>query len=412
MRTRAALVAATMDLARAATAATATAGDPRHAAADLPKRAALPLPDSEAAWRQIIAIASAHLILPALHQAIIAGADDSTISRPQNRDALDFLSEIHAANGARNGRLRASLIATAAALNKAGIIPLVLKGGAFLLDPVATRTGGAPQNPASMRPAPWRFMSDLDLLLPEHRLAEAVRVVNEAGFTAPGDSYDPQGDAHYPPLVSPCGEIVIELHSRIFTDKSAKPCPDTLIGNAKLISLAGAKLHQPSPIERIAHLIGHAQLHNGFYRKKRILLRDLVDLSMLLRNHQQAISWPDILQNFTTTAEREAACAFIAAWQLWQQQGASHHDRQPYDRDAAKISRESSQWAVQALARLSWPQWRRGAAAMANRLAWDLKSLGSQPEHRRRALATLRNPAKLRLNLARRYAKLRQMLWA
>jgi hypothetical protein len=79
-------------------------------------------------WRRVIAFASAPMVLPALASRL----DRAAVTPPP--DVYRFLCDMEAANRSRNERLRAALAEIGGALSGRGVRPLVLKGGAFLVE--------------------------------------------------------------------------------------------------------------------------------------------------------------------------------------------------------------------------------------------------------------------------------------
>jgi hypothetical protein len=106
------------------------------------------------------------MVLPALASRL----DRAAVTPPS--DVRGFLCDMEAANRTRNEGLRAALAGIGEALSGLGQRPLVLKGGAFLVE---AKDGEA---------APWRFMSDLDILVAGRDCETAVARIERLGFAS------------------------------------------------------------------------------------------------------------------------------------------------------------------------------------------------------------------------------------
>ena len=356
------------------------AGSPAHGRGNT----AWPEADDARGWQRIVATASAHLILPALREDLSAAC--SLTGR--QHDAAAFVEQIHEANRRRNQALRAALTAAAHALNAAGIEPMVVKGGAFLA--------------VDGQAAPWRFMADLDLLIEEARFEEAARTLSAMGYRTARQDGTGASDNHDLPLMHEDSGIVIELHRRLYRNAGPGPSPARLFANGVTKRVDGAHIVVPSPAHRIAHLIGHAQLHNRFYAHKRILLRDFLDLSALLRDHLDAIDWSTVMASFDTPREQAAARAFLAVG----------GEVLAMEAGGVRPGGDDRKWALAALRRLRWSRTRLAMTGMAGRLAQDGHRLAASRTERQRAVNILKNPDAFRATMAKRYAKFRQFIWS
>ncbi|MBW2499650.1 MAG: nucleotidyltransferase family protein, partial [Deltaproteobacteria bacterium] len=66
-------------------------------------------------------------------------------------------------------------------------------------------------------PAPhYRFLGDLDLLVPEEALRETQRVLETLGYVASRSAFDGESDHHLPALRHPRTGVVVELHRGLF----------------------------------------------------------------------------------------------------------------------------------------------------------------------------------------------------
>jgi hypothetical protein len=248
------------------------------------------------AWEDLVALASAHVVLPQLHAGVIALDRAELVPA----DVAAFLASMHAANIERNRRLSTELSRVARAFNAIGITPLAMKGGAMLASAPATCS-------------PARLMGDLDVLVPRDRIETCAQILVDAGYRRAYETYDDRNH-HYPPLWSPCGRIAIELHTRVLQGRH-NPLPlDVVLAEARRVEREGAHLLVPSDRHRIVHVLAHTGLNHHAFRRRRIILRDLVDLSTLSAQCDGGVDWRDVIAHFELPSHRTAARALLAAW--------------------------------------------------------------------------------------------------
>ena len=215
-------------------------------------------PDSNTDWEAVFALANRTLVTAAVSVAL-----RHTQDLPD--DVKSFLHEIEARSRQRNDMLRAQLEEVLVLLNGIGIRPVLLKGTAFL---------ASEDDEASCR-----ILSDIDLLLPEDRMDQAVASLREAGFSYQGEkpnawNVHALGREQDPGLV--------DLHTRL---KVARPLLDhsRLASNARDSLIGHGHALIPSPEDQALVFILHDQVQEYDYAKGAIDLRHLVDLAMLDR---------------------------------------------------------------------------------------------------------------------------------
>ncbi|MBU1212430.1 MAG: nucleotidyltransferase family protein [Alphaproteobacteria bacterium] len=335
-------------------------------------------------WHRLVAFASAHFVL----QAIAAPLNRSASAVALPGDVQDFLAAFHEANVERNVRLLHALYDIANALNAKGVVPCALKGAAILLT----------ADDAS--PASWRFMSDLDLLVPQEDLATCVETMYRLGFVTADDTYDPLTEAHFPPLISPCRTFSVELHTRLFGLDDFGLCEKSLMAGATLRTHRGAELLVPTLSHRIAHLLIHAQLHNCNHAIERIVLKDVLDLIMLQGRSSMPFDGSQVVSRFRDPAHREAVMALLEAWRKIT--GAPR---------VTPASPTAEAWAARAIARLYWPRWRTLVSVPGDVLRMESHRARTEMGHVRRRLKLLTDPARVRDVTSRWAVKQRQRLW-
>ncbi len=322
-----------------------------------------------ALWNEIVALASAQAVLPALAGALrrlpggLAAAGDAGV----------FLAEMEDANGRRNARLKDRLLQIGAALDGAAIPAVALKGAAFLLNPDA---------------AAWRFLHDLDILVPANLVEPAVKILAAMDYADPGLPWRPADLHHYPALIHADGETVVEIHGRL------SPQPDFPLLSAERV-FKGAQsapgdtaLKVPHREDRLVHLVAHAQCFSLRYRRRIFLLRDACDLMELAAGpgDAQRLDWEEIRSRFAAAGLEPELTGFLAAAERVMAPQLT----------APAWAQDGRPWAKAALAGLSG-RWRVRLRYAGERLAYFGKELALNPHRRRRAWATLRD-AKLRRN--------------
>jgi hypothetical protein len=333
-------------------------------------------------WHRLVSFTTSHCILQALARPL---ATVRAAGVPVPEDLLAFAEDFEAANIARNTFLLTETAAIIDTLNKGGLIPVVLKGVAFLVDDPAARA--------------WRFMRDVDLLVPASDLGAAVERLERLGFARATDDYDPEHEAHFPPLVSPCRTYSVELHTRLFGRGAHGIDVERLAARARPMSLGAATIAMPHLDDRIAHLLAHAQLHNRGHVARRLVLKDVLDLAMLPEGAVRAFATHRD-DYFTTVVERGATSALIDASRRCLGQPACHAASAP------------PAWARAAIERLRWPRWRHLAALPGDVLRLEALRWRDEAGHRDHRLRQLRSSARLGDAARTALFKHRQRLWS
>ncbi|MFM1813385.1 MAG: hypothetical protein RLZ98_80 [Pseudomonadota bacterium] len=337
----------------------------------------------EVDWNRVIAFASAHLVLPAL----AAPLNRISHNTPLPGDLVGFMSGIAAANATRNRSLGEALRNIAETLNAIGTTPVALKGAAFLAD----GNGSGAQT---------RFMSDIDLLIPEARLHDCVRAFASLGYKPVSLDYDSSRVAHYPPLASPCGTFTVELHTRIFAFADYGLPASEVAANATASEIPGLAI--PSSTHRMVHVLAHAQLHNRYAPIRRIVLKDILDIERLLAGRQGPdYPWSEVVACFTNPAERQHALSLAAAWQL-----AMHGEEADWFR-ASEIA-----WARHALYRLRRHPEVSRRSAMLDAARVEIYRFRTEEGHLRHRLRQLVDPRGLASAAGSFHYRMQQRLWS
>ncbi len=234
--------------------------DPRH------------LPD-------LVAKASSHLVLPMLSPPV-NGHDSNPPSEATAApkaiwpaELPEFLAGIRRANDERNRKIVGQIAEAGAILDRIGIPVVALKGAAELLHPNFPERG-------------MRFLSDIDLLVPADKAADAQAALIAQGYQTPFADIAVVPGHHLPVLVWPGGHNAvhrpanIELHRRAMASTADGLIDaDDLIAGARPV--AGHTVRCPDLATRMIHLIAHAQIEDGHFRSRRIRLREIAEFAAL-----------------------------------------------------------------------------------------------------------------------------------
>jgi hypothetical protein len=342
-----------------------------------------------ATWQRLVAVSSAHLVLQALAPALPTRASDTALPD----DLPGFLATFRTANAERNRALMLALRSICAELNEAGVTPVVLKGAAFLLSD-------------RQAAAPWRFMRDLDLLVPAERLDDCVARLEHLGFSPGTRDYDPATEAHYPPLMSPCGLYSIELHTRLFA-RGEYGLPASLVVSRAAPARArdlNCEVLIPSSEDRLLHALVHAQLHNRNYSTRRIVLKDVLDLSMIAGAGLAPADWIAISDRLSAPGDRIAILSLVEAWYRLMQPNVIEDNPSIFPRTARS-------WASTAIARLHWSALRSMLQTPLDLVCLEARRYWTEPGHVARRARLLVNPRQFAATAATWSFKQRQRLW-
>lgn len=231
-------------------------------------------------WEELAHQANRFGLAPALYCAL--RAHDLVWLAPDQLRA--YLEEMYRFNTSRNAALLEQLSDLVLALNRAGVTPMLLKGGAALA------TGLYP-DPAC------RFMWDLDVLVPERQFERSMAALLDNGYMVPGQHCAPypedawQRCHHGPPLVCANGVATVELHRRLLNPKWRLLSPETVWAAAVPCAglPSGAKALVLAPEHELLHCFAHSQLHHEHHRYSRIDVRHLYQFAQVRHRHNGAI---------------------------------------------------------------------------------------------------------------------------
>ncbi|MDX8445276.1 nucleotidyltransferase family protein [Mesorhizobium captivum] len=234
-------------------------------------------PADTADWREVISLANRTLVTPDLFSSLLRAGQISRLPR----DVRKYLRFVHASNRERNLRLRAQLREAVAALNRRGIVPLLLKGAVPLF---LSPTGRVPS----------RMTSDLDLAVEPAEETIARACLEELGYVeiAGARGMLRQQDAG-----------MLEL----------RPSRGNGFEPPKLVRRNGLRVNIPSVRSRALHWIVHDLLKEGDYWRGRIDLRHLHDLARLAESED--LDWTALQASMADRGARNALDTQLLALQ-------------------------------------------------------------------------------------------------
>ncbi|HVI30570.1 nucleotidyltransferase family protein [Phenylobacterium sp.] len=238
-------------------------------------------------WRAVLGMANEALVTPQLHVALRgAGALDRLPP-----DLRAFTEEVFVRNRERNRRLFSQLHHAVAALNAAGIAPVLLKGAALWA------SLGRPQHFD-------RMLRDLDLLVEPAEQVLAVEALAAAGFRVLARYDEPW--RHVAAELGRADDVgVIDLHRR-------PPGPLRMAGFPQARRPAewdGVFALAPEPAAQVVMLAIHDQLHEGGYWRGDLPLRHLFDIAALAPH----VDWVSVEQLAGARLTLRAVAVQVAA---------------------------------------------------------------------------------------------------
>jgi hypothetical protein len=249
-------------------------------------------------WEPLVQAANKHLLCPALYGALKHKNLLSSIPA----DLREYLQTLHDYNGERNRRLLDHAEETTLCLNELGVEPVLLKGTANLLSGLYLDQG-------------MRFISDIDMLVPEDRMHDCIHKLREAGYAY---LYSPESDSwkdhhHCPPLLKTNRYFGIELHRKLIPRRHQILLDaDRVLSDSTSLTIGTGRARIPSLSHRIIHNTAHAQLTDRNYCFGEIQLRQLYDLVLLADNMREE-DWQNIQSLFRRFGYSRALAGYFLA---------------------------------------------------------------------------------------------------
>lgn len=227
-------------------------------------------------WKWVVWLANQYLVSPALYGAL----RDKGLLDALPDDLCRYLTKLHQLNSARNQRLKDQTCEAIGALNGVGIEPLLLKGAAHLFTDTF-------QDPGA------RVMTDLDLLVPEGKFANALATLRRLSYRSDAPAYQHYGRFHHaPPLFRPGDYGTLELHRHPLPAHLAQLLPNqALWSDAEVLEDKGLRLRILGPTSRVLLNVIHSQILDRHHAERIIELRQLHDFVVTCHAHQDQVDW-------------------------------------------------------------------------------------------------------------------------
>jgi hypothetical protein len=225
------------------------------------------LTDPSADLMNLTRLAGRHLVTPMLAASL---ADPELRRRLPEAFAL-YLDFVQGENVRRNQSLRYELAQAATCLNRLDIEPLVLKGAIRLVDGLYPEPG-------------WRFMRDLDLLIPRERVGQAIAGLARIGYYFMRDAAEHfTRHRHLAPLVRDGAIGVIEIHTELLELRDVLQAEHVLT-RGRPVTLGGARVRVPDAADQLGHLIGHDRFDSHIGGSGFFLLRSVFETALLCQD--------------------------------------------------------------------------------------------------------------------------------
>lgn len=155
-----------------------------------------------------------------------------------------YLSEHHE----RRAEMTLLLEDSVAALNRIGVRPILLKGANSLWD---------------RKPA-WRFLRDIDLLVPADRAEDAGRALRDAGYYPDNARPDRPHHHHLAPLYCEEHHGWVELHRRGGNRYAERLLPTAeLVASTTEATANGVSVGLLDPVTQVLHAVVHHHVGHG-----------------------------------------------------------------------------------------------------------------------------------------------------
>jgi hypothetical protein len=211
----------------------------------------------------------------------------------------DYLIQSYEAVSRRDSRLRRQAIEIIAALNNAGIEPILLKGIAYLFS-------------HTIEPLRAREMADIDLLVPPDNLSEAVEILITLGYRETQSTVTNYHEHHHwNPLVRGRKDVTVEIHSApVLTTLSGILSTEQVWARCRPVEAEKFTAHVLCPTDRALLNILHSEIAHERHAFGQISLRDLHELTWMNETHGNELAWRDI----SATMERHGASKILRAY--------------------------------------------------------------------------------------------------
>lgn len=200
-------------------------------------------------------------------------------------DLQNYLQTMHTLQQERNQRLQQQTRFILHTFNQAGLTPLLMKGGDTLFYDLYPSHGS-------------RFMSDLDILMPDGTVPLGQQLLADQGYSVPEkyQDYPEVIDHHHAtPIYKTGDDCAIELHYKPLSRTSgnllsiadafqdSQPVFKLIPDNLQALSL--------SPTHKVLHCFIHSEISHGYGKTDTLDIRQMDYFVRLIRYYRDEIDW-------------------------------------------------------------------------------------------------------------------------
>jgi Uncharacterised nucleotidyltransferase len=224
----------------------------------------------QADWMSLLGLANDTLTTPAL-------MDFATGCKDRIPDEVHgYIKEMFERNVVRNDRLAAQLAETVAAINGAGVTPILLKGAAMLATAARPHWGS-------------KLMSDLDIMVLPDQVETTMAALLAAGYSV--DTEPPPGAGKwYVDLRRPDDVGMVDLHRELPGPAFFYRSSDWLTQHCRTVTVGQGTAYVPSATFQALILTIHDQFQDYDYWVGDLDVRHLIELRDLAAS-PEGIDW-------------------------------------------------------------------------------------------------------------------------
>lgn len=224
---------------------------------------------------EILQQANASYVTAALWQALRRSGLDALLID----DVGEYLEAFYVLNAERNARIRRQLFECIGVLNRADVIPMPLKGAAYLL--------------SDLYPEPAeRFLADVDLLIPVTKASDAASALAAVGFQPAPSKFDYTGHHHLPGLVRSLDDVAVELHTApVLALAQGGLSTDEIWAGARGQQATGCRWLAASTTDAAMLSFLHGEVVDRDLARCIVNLRGFQDLDRLVERDGDEIDW-------------------------------------------------------------------------------------------------------------------------
>jgi hypothetical protein len=265
-------------------------------------------PRSDERWADLVAVADELLVLPALSRAVRDRGDAPAAQ-------VEQLLERRLWNTLRNVRLRRQLREAVQGLNDANIVPLLFKGALHLVDGTLSDLG-------------YRYISDLDLLVPREQFSQAGAALVKLGYRSAAAS--PFHQPHELGFYRADAPGPIDLHTEFGGEPLTTVLPAATAWTDSIeLAIGDGHVRALSPTHQVLHSFLHAAVLDLNHAVAGLPLRQLLALRDIVEFHGTGIDWLAVatqtrqhdlaheLQDYLWLADRFAGVSLAPAQLRW-----------------------------------------------------------------------------------------------